>query len=170
MKTRIFIALLAACTCLHAQGDKAAALLVKGRMAEKSGDVAAARAAYTEALRLQPSNPHARYQLNELNRNAGAVAARGREKKLASVELPVIDFQRVELKESLEALAHLIEKETNEEYAPNFLVKDPSNKFEGREVNLKLKSVPAKATLDMILQQVGGKAVYEEHAIVVTPR
>lgn len=168
MKRRILIALVAVCGCLHGQ-DKAAAFVAKGRMAENAGDVAAARAAYTEALRLQPSNPHARYHLNELNRNAGKVAARGRQKKLASVKLPVIDFQRVEVTEALEALAHLIEKQTKDEYTPNFLVKDPSGKFAGDEVNLKLKEVPAKAVLDLILDQIGGKAVYEQHAIVVTP-
>ncbi len=169
MKTSIFIALLATCTCLFGQGNNAAGLILKGRMAEKSGDLAAARAAYTEALRLQPSNPDARYHLNELNRNAGTVAARGREKKLASVQLPVIDFRNAELKEVLDALGHMIEKESKEEYAPNFMIRDPSNRFEGQAINLRLKNVPAKATLDMILDQVGARARYEEHAIVIVP-
>lgn len=168
MKPRILIALIATCGCLHGQ-DNATALIAKGRMAEKTGDVTAARAAYTEALRLQPSNPHARYHLNELNRNAGKIAALGRQKKLESVKLPAVDFQRVELSEALEALTHLIEKQTKEKYSPNFLVNDPSGKFAGGEINLKLKEVPAKAVLDMILGQVGGKATYDQHAIVVSP-
>ncbi len=168
MKTSIFIALLATCTCLFGQGNNAAGLILKGRMAEKSGDVATARAAYTEALRLQPSNPDARYHLNELNRNAGAVAARGREKKLASVQLPAIDFRDAELKDVLDALGHMIEKESKE-YAPNFMIKDPSNRFDGQRINLRLKNVPAKAILDMVLDQAGGRARYEEHAIVIAP-
>jgi hypothetical protein len=49
------------------------------------------------------------------------------------------------------------------------MIQDPSSKLADSQVTLMVKNVPAKAAFDMILQQAGAVAKYEEHAIVVKP-
>jgi hypothetical protein len=64
----------------------------------------------------------------------------------------------------------MTEKASGEKkYAPNFMVQDPTGKLDSQTLTLKLKGVPAKAVLDMVLSQVGAKARYDEHAVVITP-
>jgi tetratricopeptide (TPR) repeat protein len=160
------IALLAA---LPAYADQAADIYKQGMIALDQGNVKAADAAFREVLRLQPGNANARYQLAELQRNQGSVAARARIKKMDEYELAQINFDKVELSEALAALTMLIEKKSEGKFSPNFMVQDPSNRLGDSQVTLSVKNIPAKAALTMVLQQAGAVAKYEEHAIVVKP-
>lgn len=165
-KLIVALALLAA---LPAHADQAADIYKQGMIALDQGNVKAADAAFREVLRLQPGNANARYQLAELQRNQGSVAARARIKKMDEYELAQINFDKVEFSEALAALTMLIEKKSEGKFSPNFMVQNPSNKLGDAQVTLSVKNVPAKAALTMVLQQAGAVAKYEEHAIVVKP-
>ncbi|QJE96657.1 STN domain-containing protein [Luteolibacter luteus] len=165
-KLILALALLAS---LPAYADKATDIYRAGMIAMDQGNVKAASDAFKEVLRLQPGNANARYQLAELQRNQGSVAARARIKKMEEYQLSEINFAKLGLSESLEALTMLIEKKSEEKFSPNFMVQDPSNKLGDAQVTLSVKNVPAKAALDMVLQQAGAVAKYEEHAIVIKP-
>lgn len=149
--------------------DQAADIYKQGMIALDQGNVKSADAAFREVLRLQPGNANARFQLAELQRNQGSVAARARVKKMGEYEISQINFDKVEFSEALAALTMLIEKKSEGKFSPNFMIQDPSNRFAEAQVTLAVKNVPAKAALTMILQQAGGVAKYEEHAIVVKP-
>lgn len=165
-KLILAVALMAA---LPAYADKAGDIYKQGMIALDQGNVKAADAAFREVLRLQPGNANARYQLGELQRNQGSVAARARIKKMGEYQLAEINFDDVSLSEALEALTMLVDKKAEGKFSPNFMVQDPSNKLADSRVNLSVKNVPAKAAFDMVLQQAGAVAKYEEHAIVVKP-
>ena len=49
------------------------------------------------------------------------------------------------------------------------MIQDPADKFSDSSVTLTVKNLPAKAAFNMILQQAGAVAKYEEHAIIVKP-
>jgi hypothetical protein len=49
------------------------------------------------------------------------------------------------------------------------MVQDPGDKLADQTVTLQVKNVPAKAVLDMMLNQTGAVAKFEEHAIIIRP-
>jgi hypothetical protein len=63
-----------------------------------------------------------------------------------------------------------VEKETKEEIAPNFIIQDPKNAIPDSKITLALKNTPARGILKYVLDQVGAKARYDEHAIVILPK
>lgn len=167
MKKLILILALAASLPAHA--DKAAEIYKQGMIAVSEGNAKAAELAFKEVLRLQPGNANARYQLAELKQNQGSLAARQREKRMGEYVIPQVDFDKVELAEAVAALAVMVEEQSKGEFAPNFMVQDPSSKLAGQTVTLQIKGVPAKAVLDMMLKQAGAVAKYEQHAVIIRP-
>lgn len=167
MKKLILILALAASLPAHA--DKAAEIYKQGMIAVAEGNAEAAEAAFKEVLRLQPGNANARYQLAELKQSQGSLAARRREKKMGEFVIPQIDFDKVELAEAIAALAVMVEEQSKGEFAPNFMVQDPSSKLADQTVTLQVKGVPAKAVLDMMLKQTGAVSKYEQHAVIIRP-
>lgn len=150
--------------------QRAELLFRQGQAAERAGDPVAARQAYTGALQADPGHAHARYSLGQLKLTAPAIAAKGREAKFGSVMVPELKLDQAPLKEALEALQLIVEKQSNGEIAPNFILQDPKQVLSGARINLMLRNTPAKAVLQYILEQSGAKARHDEHAIVITPR
>lgn len=148
----------------------AESLYQKGLAAEKAGDPAAAKGFYTDALKADPKNPNARYSLGQLKLTSGSIAAKGREAKFGAVAIPVIQLDGATLKESLDALGAIIEKQSKEEVTPNFVIEDPKGLLADRKISLSLKNMPAQAVMKYLLDQTGAKVRYDEHAIVVSPR
>ena len=63
----------------------------------------------------------------------------------------------------------LVEQKSDKKFSPNFMIQDPDKKLGEQLVTLQVKAVPAKAVFEMLLQQAGAVAKYEEHAIIVKP-
>jgi tetratricopeptide (TPR) repeat protein len=141
----------------------------QGIAQEQAGNVEGARTAYTQALRLNPHFADARFRLGQLKMDRGQLAAKAREKKFGALIIPQMNLDGATVAESLEALRISMEKVSNGEVAPNFVLKDPDRKLEKTSVTFQLKSVPAKAILDYILSQGYAKAVFDEHAVVIEP-
>lgn len=176
MKTRLF---LLSCALLAAPVSFAEpplpkpspeAFYQKGLTAVEAGDVAGAKANFQQALQLDPNHANARFQLAELQRNAGKVAAKGREGKLATVIIPQVEFTAADLSDALTALGKMVDKESKGAVTANFIVEDPQGKLAGTKVTLMVRHLPAKAVLDYLLSQVGAKARFDEHAVVVMPQ
>lgn len=142
----------------------------KGVAFEKAGDPASAKAAYLQALQLNPRHTDAEYRLGELKRDRGDIAAKARENKFGAVVIPQIALDAVTVPEALEALRVSMEKASNNEQTANFVIKDPDHKFAKSSISFQLKSVPAKGILDYILSQGSAKATYDEYAVVIEPR
>ncbi len=141
----------------------------RGMAAEKAGNLPAAKAAYNEALRLNPNHANARFRAAELKIDGSAVAEKGREAKFAATVIPQINLEEASLQESLDALQMTIEKAAGADNTPNFIIQDPENRLKGAKVTLQLKGVPAKAVLDYILSQASAKVKYDKHAVVISP-
>ncbi len=173
MKPQFLFALMLLGTPLGAEEPSAQAradqFYQQGVTAMKAGQVETARTAFRNALQLNPGHPHARYQLLELQRSSGDVAAKARERRLAAVVIREVDFEDSTLSEVLEGLAQLVRKNTTDQYSPNFVVQDPSKQFAGKKINVQLRNVPASGVLKYALEQVHGIAKYDEHAVVIRP-
>lgn len=141
----------------------------QGQAAEKAGDPVAAEKAYAAALKADPTHANARYAIGQLKLNAPGIAAKGREAKFASVVIPAFNLDAATLQEAIDALGVLVEKQSKNAVAPNFVIQDPEKKLAAVKISLKLKSMPAKSVLQYLLEQSGAKARYDEHAIVIMP-
>lgn len=88
---------------------------------------------------------------------------------LQGVNIPMVDFEQVSLREALDILALKIEHETDKKIAPNFIIHDLKGAFSSRKITLRLKNVPASALLGYIVNMVRGSVRYDRHAIIITP-
>ncbi len=176
---KILILVIAAATAVMAEppasppqsaAQQAAAYYAKGMAAENSGDVAAARAAYTKALQINPDLANCRFRLKELDLNEPKVAAKGREGKFGKVMVAAFHLDGATLQESLDALNQIIDKESKGLVAGNFVVQDPEGKLASAKITLNLKNLPASAVMKYLMTQANAKARYDEHAIVIEPK
>lgn len=163
-------AAIAQTTGAQSSAQKAESYYRQGQAAEKAGDPVAAKSAYANALKHNPQHAHARYSLGQLKLNSDAIAAKGRESKFGAVVVPEFQVSEASLQESLEALSLIVEKQSKETVAPNFIVQDPQGQLAERKISLNLKSLPAGGVLKYLLDQAGAKARYDEHAIVILPK
>ena len=84
--------------------------------------------------------------------------------------IPLFQLDAATLKEALEAFSLLIEKQSNNEVTPNFVIEDPKGLLGATKISINLKNMPAQAVMKYLLDQSGAKARYDEHAVVVSPR
>lgn len=176
MKTILSLVIAAALSPLAAAQPPAAtpaqqaeALYRQGVAAEKAGEPAAAQQAYSAALAANPQHANARYSLGQLKIHAGAIAVQGREAKFAAVAIPEFRLDAATLQEALDALSVIIERQSKDTVTPNFVIQDPKQQLAAVKISLNLKSMPAKAVLQYLMEQAGAKARYDQHAIVITP-
>ncbi len=152
-----------------AQTPTAEAYFKQGQLAEQAGDPIAAKQAYTSALKADPNSAKARYSLGQLKINSKAIAAKGREAKFGAVVVPLFQLDGATLQEALDALGIMVEKQSKDEVAPNFIVQDPKGELKDAKITMNLKNMPARGVIKYITDQARAKVRYDEHAIVVTP-
>ncbi len=150
--------------------NTAETLFRQGQAAEKAGDAATARQAYTAALQANPNHANARYSLGQLKLTSGSISAKGREAKFGAVMVPEFKLDGASFQESLDALRVVVEKQSKEEVTPNFVIQDPKGLFSSAKISLNLKAMPAKGVLQYLLESAGAKARFDEHAIVIAPK
>jgi tetratricopeptide (TPR) repeat protein len=142
----------------------------QGIAAEQAGDPVKAEKSYAQALKINPHHANARFRLGQVKINAGTIAAKGREAKLGAVMVPKVELDGATLRETLDFLAAVIERESDGEVAPNFVIQDPNGKLNDAKISLQLKNLPAKAVMGYVTTQAGAKVRFDEHAVVVTPQ
>ena len=144
-------------------------LYVRSLTAINEGKVTVAEQNLRAILKVQPNHPQARYQLSNLIANRDKIASRARQISMNQTTIAEIDYSDASVSECLESLTALINEKTQKNFTPNFVVKDPNNLLKDKRITLKLSNVPASQVLKYINSSSNSKAVYEEHAIVITP-
>jgi tetratricopeptide (TPR) repeat protein len=141
----------------------------QGLAAEQAGDPDAARAAYMEALKLNPHNADATFRLGQLKHRRELLIRQGRQTAFNGVMLPEIRFDEASLRESLDALAKVMETQSDGKVAPNFIIQDAEGKFSDAKISLELRNVTSGAVFKYILDMVNARARYDEFAVVILP-
>ena len=154
----------------QSDAETARMLYRQGQLALKEGNADLARQSFTEVLRIDPQNVNARIQLDRLRGRGGEMAALRREHALKRFRIPEVDYDEVTLPEALQALSTMIEKQSEGEFSPNFVVRDPSGVFDTRPVSLQLRAVPANVVLKHLLELADARVRYDAHVIAVSPR
>jgi len=141
----------------------------QGEAALQKGDITAAKAAYSQALKLDPSHGDARYRLLSMKNLSAEARVKVRQNKMAAIKLDEVNFEDLSLAESLETLGAMMGKATNDTFVPNFVVEDPEQKLAGNLVNIKLRKIPANVVLKYVLSQAKAREIWSEHVITVRP-
>ena len=170
LATACIVSTLALSQAAQTAASSSASLYQQGQAAEKAGDPVAAQSFYEKSLKADPNNANARYSLGQIKIHGPKIAAKGREEKFGAVMIPVFQLNEATLQEALDALGVIVEKESKEEVAPNFVIEDPKETLADRKITLSLKAMPAKAVMKYLMEQSGAKARYDEHAVVVTAK
>lgn len=147
-----------------------AALYTQGMAAISAGDAVKAEALLTKALQVDPNNANAKFQLMEVRKNSASISAKGREAKFGSVTVAKLQLEGASLQEALDVISKQVGEQSKQQVAANFIIQDEKGAFANKQVSLKLANIPAKAALEYVLTQVGAKARFDEHAIVIIPR
>jgi tetratricopeptide (TPR) repeat protein len=171
MKSIPLIALLIFTNIIHAEttAPTAEAFYQQGQAAEKAGDPTAARDFYQKALKLDPKNANVIYSMGQLKLTAGSIATKGREAKFGTVMIPTYQLDAASLRDALDALSTIMEKQSKEEVVPNFVIVDPKGLFESKKITLNVKGVTSQAALKYVMDQTSAKARFDEHAVVISP-
>jgi hypothetical protein len=143
------------------------ALYDAGLHAITKGDYANAQKYLTAAKAAR--HPMADYQLTELSKNRGSLVATKRKITFGTIKIDKVDYTEADFADSIKFLATKI-TEVNKDYTPNFVIRDPENKLQGKTVTLQLNNVPASVILDQMLSMASAKAKFEEHTIVIQPQ
>lgn len=173
MKTLILFAALAISsplTLAQTAAEKAEEYYRKGLAAEKAGDPSTASAAYHAALQLLPGHANARYRAGQVKIEADSMRSSAAEAKIGEVIIPAYRLEEASVTEAITALGLAIEKASNEEVTPNFIIQDPQGKLANTRITMQLKNVPAKAILDYIHSQANTQARFDQHAVVIIAR
>lgn len=141
-------------------------------VAEKAfqrGDKKATVAALRKALQLNPSHGPSRSLAIKLRKSGPSFKMKARQRQLASVVLPVIDFQDLPLSDALATLNTLVEEKSKQAVIPNFVIQDPSQVLQKKTVTLNMKNVPANVVLDYLMNLTHASARFDQYAITVRP-
>ncbi|MGJ8697460.1 MAG: hypothetical protein ACSHYF_14175 [Verrucomicrobiaceae bacterium] len=162
-------------TCAHADQFKERAkeinnLYTQGVTAMNNGRIAAARAAFTRVLELEPGHGHAKHQLTRLPMVGKNFRLAQRKQKFKTTVLKEIDFYDSTLEEVVETLNLLALKETEKKWSPNFIIQDPRGQVKDKKVSLQMKNIPMSAALQYVLDMTGTTVRFDEHATVIRPQ
>lgn len=173
MKTLIVLATLAItapAALSETAAQKAEQHYLRGLAAERAGDPATAIANYREALKFHPGHANARYRAGQVKIEAASIKSSATEAKIGGVKIPVYRLEEATVAEAIAALGMAIEKASENEIAPNFVIQDPNEKLADVRITMQLKNVPAKAILEYIHSQAKTQARFDEHAVVIIAR
>ncbi len=146
------------------------AYYAKGLEFEKAGQPAKALQYYQAALKLNPQNPEARFRAGQMKLHSGVIEKKSREATIGAVVIPQFQLEEASVAEAIQALSIAIEKATDGEIAPNFIIEDPDGRLADRTISLQLKNIPVKAILEYINNSAKTIARFDPHAIVITAR
>ncbi len=141
----------------------------QGVAAEQAGDPDAARSAYAQALRINPQHADATFRMGQLRIRRDSIARQGRQAAFNGVMLQEIRMEDASLRESLEALAKMMETRSEGKVAPNFVVQDPDGKLADAKISLQLRNITSGAVFEYILNMANARARHDEFAIVILP-
>lgn len=136
-----------------------------GRAAYHKGDLETARQLLSQVAAARPDHSETRNMLASIQTYAKAVSPL--KTTYGALIIPKVDFTEVTLTEALEGLGVMAKNASGGKVTPNFIVKSPE--LGKKLLTLNLTTLPLTEVIEYLARLVGGKAVYEKHAVVFTP-
>jgi hypothetical protein len=133
-----------------------------------AGRLDAAKAKFEQMLAADPNDTRAQKYLKMIEAAPRKPGASSLEKKLSGVVLPRVEFKDATFSSCIEFIRQEVEKQTDGEFRPNFVLNIPNEKAE-HAITLSLRNIPAREVLRYLGDLASLRFSFQEHAIVVTP-
>lgn len=144
--------------------DDVNSLFQMGRAAFYKGDLETAEKLLSQVAAKNPGHFETKALLAQIR---SQMKPEGSLKKTyQAVILPKIEFSDVTLQEAIEGLRVLSKTASSGKVIPNFIIKDPT--LGAKTINLNLNNVPLTEVIQYLADVVGGRAVYDKHAVIFT--
>lgn len=154
----------------ESQAQNVGEMYKQARAAFTRGDLDTAATLLDQVIKAQPSYVPARaLQAQVQQQLASRGGGEALEKKCASVIIPKIDYNDVELKLALEALAIMASEATGGKFRPNFIL-NGGDEVGARKVTLQLRGAPLTAVLEYLGKITNVTFRYERFAVVGVPQ
>lgn len=144
-------------------------LLKDGQAAFLRGDLATAKRHFERVYELEPRNTVAIAYLRRIQMAQGKATAAPpqREKQIAAMVLPKVDFRQVALGEALEALRQQCARLYPQSAPVSFVL--PEASLASTPITLSLTNVPLTEALRYAAELARAQVAYEPYAIVIRP-
>lgn len=172
----IVVALALPLTCLAEKelSTKERAMKVEEyyKLAEKSymnGDLVKTQQALQRSLALNPQHGPSYALAIKTRQNRQKFGIQARQRELAKVILPEIDFNALPLEDALRDLNDLIGTASDGVVTANIVLMDRNSTIKSKKITLNMKQIPATVALDYVLNLAGATAKYDQYAITIRP-
>ena len=142
------------------------------KVAEKAyadGDLVKTQQALQRSLALNPKHGPSYALAIKTKQNREKFGIQARQRELAKVILPEVDFNNLPLEDTLRDLNDLIVATSEGVVTPNLVLIDNNGTIKSKPVTLNMKQVPATVVLDYVLDLTGASAKFEKYSITVRP-
>ena len=154
----------------HSQAQKVEAFYKQAEQAYQDGDIEGAKSALRNVFAINRNHGPSYALALKLKGSGNDFKMKARQRQLAAVILPVVDFDAMPLSYALKTLSKLVEETSKDKVIPNFVIHDKSNTLKDKIVTLNLKQVPANVVLDYLMNLSNATAKFGQYAITIKPR
>lgn len=154
----------------QSQNQKVEAFYKQAEQAYKDGDVKGAKSALRNVFAIDRSHGPAYALALKLKGNGNDFKIKARQRQLAAVILPIVDFGEMPLSDALRFFSKLVEETSKDKVIPNFVIHDKNNTLKDIPVTLKMKNVPANVVLEYLMNLSNATAKFDQYAISIKPR
>ena len=138
--------------------------------AYRDGDLASAKTALRNVFAIDRNHGPSYALALKMKGSGNDFKIKARQRQLAAVIIPQVEFDQMPLGDALRDLSTLIEETSKDKVIPNFVIQDQSNTLKTIPVTLNMKQVPATVILEYLMNLTNSTAKFDQYAITVKPR
>jgi len=154
----------------QSQSQKVEAFYKQAEQAYKDGDLEGSKSALRNVFAIDRNHGPSYALALKLKGSGNEFKIKARQKQLAAVILPIVDFDGMPLGDALRSFSKLVEETSKDKVIPNFVIHDSSNTLKDKPVTLNMKQVPANVVLDYLMNLSNATAKFDQYAITIKPR
>lgn len=154
----------------QAQVLKAEAFYKQAEQAYIDGDLQGSKSALRNVFAIDRNHGPAYALSLKLKGSGNTFKIKARQRQLAAVILPMVDFDAMPLSDALRTFSKLVEETSKDKVIPNFVIHDSSNTLKDKPVTLNMKQVPANVVLEYLMNLSNSTAKFDQYAIAIKPR
>ena len=152
------------------QAQKVDAFYKQAEQAYQDGDLEGSKSALRNVFAIDRNHAPAYALALKLKGSGNDFKIKARQRQLAAVILPIVDFDAMPLSDALRCLSKLVEETSKDKVIPNFVIHDRSNTLKDKSITLNMKQVPADVVLDYLMNLSNASAKFDQYAISIKPR
>jgi hypothetical protein len=154
----------------QSQAQKVNTFYKQAEQAYLDGDVKEAKSALRNVFAIDRNHGPSYALALKLKSSGNVFKTKARQRQLATVILPIIDFDEMPLSYALKTLSTLVEETSKDKVIPNFVIHDKNNTLKDKPITLKMKQVPADVVLSYLMNLSNATAKFDQYAISIKPR